>query len=120
MHGIPEAPRRFVLLLCCEYENRFVISVAMCVGSDRGPCLLSGTERICTQGSSLREWCSFIQNHIVLVPSAQVMVSSGSCETIPECRVATWSRPESAWVVEDSLKKLVFFFYLYMVSGDRS
>lgn len=112
MHGIPEAPRRFVLLLCCEYENRFVISVAMCVGSDRGPCLLSGTERICTQGSSLREWCSFIQNHIVLVPSAQVMVSSGSCETIPECRVATWSRPESAWVVEAQLFSCAVLFYV--------
>lgn len=44
VHRMPETPCRFVLLRCCEYEDRFVTSIAMGVGSDGGPCQLSGTE----------------------------------------------------------------------------
>jgi hypothetical protein len=45
---MPEAPCRFVLLLCCKYEDRFVTFAAMGVGSDGGPCQLSGRERLHT------------------------------------------------------------------------
>lgn len=52
VHRIPEAPCRFVMLLCCKCEDRFVTSTAIGIGSDHGPYQLSGTEGLHTTWQS--------------------------------------------------------------------